>query len=663
MRANARLGLAVAGCLCLMFASCDCEEQLREAVTGGRGEALDRSLEDVGESSQPSEEEPNDSAEQATLIQLGSERRPVKGSIAGDDDVDWYAVRAVEGEEWLVTMEVEPLGNLDPRLDLELSSESDGEVTFDTGREGEIETVRNLGVDAEVLRFSVRSADGSAGDYRVVFKKQLTGGAVEREPNDTRDGATTFEFPGEIQGFYDRPGDRDWFHALREKLDPGTYRLSVTPTGEFAHRVKMYTGRAAEEAYLSLQAPPEQRAEVPNLRVPEAIDGLWLSMQAGEDNYSQKRGYRVRAVPHPSESEFTIEGEPNDSAEEAVGMKLGEVVRGYLHEPGDRDQFRLAIDRALPGEVDTADEADVDQAEPPPDTGMDDGPGDIGPGGDTDAGRAKPVYVPPLEKVSEKERPDHVVQVGLRPLSDSDRLALTQFAHSGGGASTQTSVTAADQGESVKLCNVAVDRGLMRIGVRGEQVDRGQVRDSYTYELTAVDVLDEVDGLEIEPNDSRERADPVPFGESRTAFISEAGDRDVFAFGIPDPKGQERLERQQAEAPTPAEHQQAPNATPEFEPDAADGGRPSDGGGGRKPTEELPPPEPQSVEITLEANRLDLSFAVLDQQGGLIAEVDHGGPGADESTSIDLPPGLYFVEVESARDFECRPYKVEISRD
>jgi len=50
VRANTRLGLVVVGCLCLMFASCNCEEQLRKAVTGGRNEALDRNLEDVGES-------------------------------------------------------------------------------------------------------------------------------------------------------------------------------------------------------------------------------------------------------------------------------------------------------------------------------------------------------------------------------------------------------------------------------------------------------------------------------------------------------------------------------------------------------------------------------------------------------------------------------------
>jgi hypothetical protein len=648
-----------------MFASCNCEEQLRKAVTGGRNEALDRSLEDVGESSQPSEEEPNDSAEQATSIRLGSERRPVKGSIAGGDDVDWYTVRATEGEEWLITMEVEPLGNLDARVDLELSSDSDKRVTYDTSQEGEIESVQNLGVDDEVLRFSVRSADGSAGDYRLVFKKQLTGGAVEREPNDDRETATTFEFPGESQGFYDRQGDRDWFHASGENVEPGIYRLSVTPTGEFPHRLKMYTGREAEEAYLSVQAPPKEPVELPNLRVPEEIGGLWLSMQAGKDNYSQKAGYRVRAVPHPSESKFAIEGEPNDSAGQAVGMRLGDIVRGYLHEPGDQDQFRIAIDRELPGEMDTADEADVDQAEPPPDTGTRE-PKDVGEEPDADAGEPAPVYVPPLERISDKESPEHVVQVGLRPLADTDRLALTQFTESGGGASTRRSVAADNRGESVKLCNVPVDQGLMRIGVRGEHVEERRVRDTYTYELTAVDVLDEVEGLEIEPNDSRERADAVPFGESRTAFISEAGDRDVFAFGIPDPKGQERLERQRVEAPPPAAREQAPSAARDVESDTSDAGEPTDAtdvGQGQQQMEELPPPEPQSVEISLEANRLDLSFAVLDEQGGLIAEVDHAGPGGDESTSIDLPPGLYFVEVESARDFECRPYKIEMSKN
>ncbi len=641
-----RLGVLAVGCLSVSFASCTCEEQFRNALTGD-DEPLERRFEDAGESSQPTEQEPNNAPEQATMIELGNERRPIEGSLASEEDVDWFAVRAVEGQRWLVTMEVEPLGNVDPRVELEVSSESDGGVAYDTSDRGEIESIRNLDVTDEVLRFAVRSSGGT-GDYRLTFKKQLTGGAVEREPNDVREAATSFEFPGEVQGFYGRPGDRDWYHVVRDGVEPGIYRVSVTPTGEFSHRMKLYTRRKADSPYLSIQAPPDEPASVPNVEFSESIEGLWVSMQA-DDNYSKEAGYRVRAVRHPTESEATIEGEPNDSAEQAVGMRLGEMVRGYLHEPSDRDQFHVAVGRPPPDEIDEAEGAEVDEAEPPPDVGPVDEPRDAGGERGADAGATDgPAYVPPLERVDEKEQSDHVVQVGLRPLAETDRLALTHFADPHQGSRRRTRLVADGRGEPVKLCNVPIDEGLIRVGVRGERVEPRRVRDSFTYELTAVDVLREVDRLEIEPNDERARADRLPFDEPRTGFISQAGDEDVFAFGIPDERKLEAADRHSVEATggTGADAGSSESAR-----DVETGG------------ESLPPAEPVSVEISLEANRLDLGFAVLDEQGALIAEVDHSGPGADESTSIDLPPGLYFVEVSSARDFECRPYEIEVTKN
>ncbi|MFB6351262.1 MAG: hypothetical protein ABEN55_21915, partial [Bradymonadaceae bacterium] len=93
-------------------------------------------------------------------FQLGSERRPVRGEVSAGDDVDWYAIRAVEGEEWLIILEARPDGELNPRIDLEISSEDSGQLTYDNDGAGRPERIRHLGVTDEVVRFAVRAGGG-----------------------------------------------------------------------------------------------------------------------------------------------------------------------------------------------------------------------------------------------------------------------------------------------------------------------------------------------------------------------------------------------------------------------------------------------------------------------------------------------------------------------
>ena len=619
-----KLGGMLVVCLLLTLASCNCEQTVRKILTN-RSQPNPKGFDDIEESSQPSESEPNDAPEQATLIRLGNELRPVDGEISKTGDVDWFALRTPKTEKpWLVSLSVEPEGDFDPRIEVELEAHRTERSTYDTAKAGETERVDNLEVSNDVRRIAVRGREGTTGAYRLEFKKKLTGGAVEREPNDSRESATLYEFPGEVQGFYGRPEDSDWFQVIRDDAEAGIYRLTVTPTGDFPHRLKLFTGREAEEPYLSAQIPPEESLFVPNVRIPEKIDGLWFLMEAG-DSYDPKAGYRLRLVAHPAEENHLLEGEPNNGEKHALGMKLGEVARGYLHTPSDIDRYDLAVGRPLPSEMeaDTADGAARDVstavAEPEPDTGVDAGR-DVGDGG------IGSTYVHPIESVPEKTPPAHVVQVGLRPMSKDDRLALVRWPGGEGGRSQKTVATADEPGETVKLCNMPVERALLHLGVRGEQIEERRLKRGFTYELTAVDIAEEVEGLEVEPNGSREKADRLELGVRRAGFISRAEDRDVFAFGIADPRRAE----------------------------AASGSAGGDAG--------IEPPEPASVHIELQGNKLNLGFKVLDREGGLIAEVDRGGAGGDEKTDIDLPPGLYFVEVTSKRGFECSPYRLEVQK-
>ena len=422
-----------------------------------------------------------------------------------------------------------------------------------------------------------------------------------------------------------------------------------SPTGEFPHRLELFTRRKDDEPYLTMQVAPEKRAAIPNLRVPEKTDGLWIRMTAGK-KFDAKSGYRIRTVAHPDANKGVVEGEPNDESERAEGLRLGEVAKGYLHTASDLDRFRLAVGRPLPASVDVAEPKPADtgdtaeslsQAEPPPrDVGV--AGADAGDATASDA-ESGPSYVHPIESVPEKTPPEHVVQVGLRPISENDRLALVQWPGKGSGVEQKRVMEAHDKGETLKICNLPVDEGLLELGVRGKSVEERRARGGFTYELTSVDIASNVEGLEIEPNDGRDVADRLEFGVRRTGFISRNGDRDIYAFGVADP----RFTGGDAGEPSGVS------------PSGDAGADPEDAAGSDV---EMEPAEPVGVHVALEANKLNLGFKLLDSNGALVAEIDRSGAGANETTDMDLPPGLYFVEVTSARKSACTPYRLRVSR-
>jgi hypothetical protein len=670
---NGRTAGLLVLCGVLTLSSCTCENTIRKMVSNPTpGNKARKHWDDAGESSQPTEEEPNDAREQATLVRLGNELRPVEGDVSSGSDTDWFSLKTESKEPWLMTVRVEALSkDFDPVVDVELE-ESDGEViSYDTVGVGETEEIRHLAVSSDAQRLAIRAAEGGdGGAYRMSLEKQLSGGAVEREPNDIRKSATLFEFPGEFQGFFGRPGDRDWFYALRGEFEPGIYQVTATPTGQFPYTYELYTGRSATEPYLTRQVPPEERALIPNLRIPDKLDGLWFRFEAGE-KFSAKTGYRLRAVEHPPVDDAILEGEPNDAADDAIELMVGETTRGYLHSPTDTDRFDLAVGREHPsqepaassdaGAGETEEQKDTTSGEEEAaDTGTDTDGGD-----DPDAGSVEPVYVPPIERVARKESPEHVVQVGLKPMAKSDRLALLWWRDGEAEEGAEpAAIEANEEGESVKICNHPVDRGIMRLGVRGAKIEQKQLRGDFTYELAAVDIASKVDGLEIEPNDEREEADRLDFGVSRTGYIARSGDRDVYAFGIPNPRKMEALAEQQRRLEQAAgESDDGAPSEPAVD-DSADAGvsKEDSADAGDTGSEPVEPPEPVGVKIALQGNQLNLGFEVLDGQGGLVARVDRSGPGANEKTEIDLPPGLYFVVVESNRGFECRPYTLSVDR-
>jgi hypothetical protein len=609
----------------MAVSSCDCENRMRKLVSnsGDRKQQVEEAKKrrQMKESSAPQEQEPNGVLKQATLFELGGDLRPIEAAIGDADDTDWYALTSRNGESWQIEITVKPTSDqLDPVIRVAVNGAEDSPTEYDVSGLGDEEAVPNLSVSSAPQYISVSGKDGATGEYTMSFQKRLTGGAVETEPNDSVDAATRFEAPGEIQGFYDRPDDRDVYFIPIKDLTGDVFQFEVSPVDDVVQQVRLFTHRTMESAYVSFQVPPTKSAGLPNLALPEDVLGVWVVLTAGK-SFSRTTSYRIKLLGHPP-TEQAVEAEPNDDAETAQKIELGTKLVGYFHMPEDVDHFRLYVD-GLPDDdkpaqdtpaQGTAQSGDVSDAGPPSDP-TDDQPADQLDATDAGSDAQAP---DPLAAVAEKTPPEHVVRVSVSPTHQKARLAL---AWTDPDTNTASSVESSEPGESVTLCNRVIESGYLDLEVRPGAMPDDRMQGGYDYGLTTDDVADQV-GLEIEPNDSRDQADKLTAESERIGYIGRPADVDVFAFAVPHPE---------------------PNPDPDAWPSA--------------------PSEPKSVELVVEASPLNLGFELLDDEGGRVAEVNRAGAGSQEKLRIDLPPGLYFVHVSAKRGFACEPYRIKVRVD
>ncbi|MBA2661197.1 MAG: hypothetical protein H0U74_02820, partial [Bradymonadaceae bacterium] len=332
--------------LLVALAGCDCEQRVRKLAKPSDEKRVAARTE-FAQIDQLSEVEPNDGPRQATPIVIRNELRPVHAEIDSAQDIDWFSVTSEGEERVMVELSVEPSdAALNVAIYLEVPGALDVEpLLYDVARAGEIESIPILLIGPEPLRFFVAGVGGTVGKYTIQFRRRLSGGAIEAEPNDFAHTPTALTIPGEIQGFYDRPRDRDIYHVGADQLKGEVYSLEITSIEGLTQSVNVYADARLEQPLLSLSVTSRGPASIPNFALPAEAQGLWFVLSAGE-GYDRQRGYRLKILEHPAETEFTLEREPNDTEANPQPVVLGEVLRGYLHDPTDVDRFRLTLEAA-----------------------------------------------------------------------------------------------------------------------------------------------------------------------------------------------------------------------------------------------------------------------------------------------------------------------------
>lgn len=337
----------------LLLGGCDCENRIRKAIsdpgrrTPGAADQADVSerggTPGASQGSEPREVEPNDTRATATRQELSRDARPMIGSLsATEDQVDWFLVGAARDE--LVEIVATPQQR---ELDIELSiiSSDDTPLIYDLEGAGAGEVVPYARIRAgEPLTLRVRRKSGE-GEYLLEYRRHMSAGELEAEPNEIWSDALRLAGASTIQGFYDRPGDVDRFVLSASQR---SYGVALSGADGLEQRLAIYLGD--DLVWEGLLDKGRQQVSIPNL-APQREWRVEVSAP-GEKSFSREKPYTLQVLEHGTlGAQEVLEVEPND-----LPVTAGEVnydktlanplkVIGYLHDANDVDVLRFPIDR------------------------------------------------------------------------------------------------------------------------------------------------------------------------------------------------------------------------------------------------------------------------------------------------------------------------------
>jgi hypothetical protein len=354
------------------------------------------------------EVEPNERAADANAIPLGE---PIAGFIGHGLDEDWYRlelgpseepghdggappVRVLDEEPTALApsaegdpepvpapsapaaFALEPEPGVPLRIELgavpgvrhELTLLSEAEATLFQVRSppGEGLSLRNVAVRAadRVIYAVIRSAPVGSGKearrhgnadepYQLTISLEEAGANAEFEPNDELAKATPLPPHGFKDGFLAPKGDRDYY-VLRteqpvlahvqlsgvERVDLSLELVAPKPDGKGEESLlKANDGQVKEPEQLnSVRCHPACYFKVEGAS--RKVDGKWV-----RDYENSEQAYRLSVSTVPDVG--AEEQEPNNGADTATPLAIGQPIRGTIHPRKDVDFYRLDLSSKL----------------------------------------------------------------------------------------------------------------------------------------------------------------------------------------------------------------------------------------------------------------------------------------------------------------------------
>lgn len=429
--------------------------------------------------------EPNDSWATANVMQFD---RPFTGAGPGDDRILAQVSEAQADRAWNLVVEGES-----DRLSIRLFDDERNEVQERRGSGG---VLRDLVFDAGEIGIIV---DAGEGGYTLRFEPtESPGEGFEREPNDVLSAATPLSDELTLRGSL-WPQDYDLL-SFDVDGEGGLYRVQVLGDGVETIYVVDANGRTVAEGR------GERRLRLDNVAL---LPGSYSIGVDGDEGQYAVRALRVGPIPPPPE--------PEPSAEEASADLSG---------PDEADE----VDASDDATDDEATEAVAEPSPPPPDPGPPPPPGivEIEP---NDASvraqvlRPGRIHVGKLASDNDRDR--------YRFTLAADRYVRIEWLPPADGA-VGFDTTRSARAESNAIGQPAVLETWMLAG--DYEINAWPDTPSegwYQVRMTFLDSLALPD--DVEPNDERPTAIPLPADLEVEGSIGVSADRDdVFRMPVPD---------------------------------------------------------------------------------------------------------------------------------
>jgi hypothetical protein len=306
----------------------------------------------------------------------------------------------------------------------------------------------------------------------------------EVEPNDAQGQALPLEADAQVDAQLEvEPGkaDADWYVLAPPQPRVARVEVSGIPGADIS--VELLDAAGARRALVNGRGDGQPEL-LPNLYVEGKA---WLKVSSARKGSGGAYTFAVR-FEAPLDG---FEREPDDRAVDAVPAPLGSTVRGYLSHGADEDWYRVELP-APPAPAEVADGGEEQDAGTP-------------------SPRALKLELTALEGV----RPE------LSVMTEAEAVLLQSRGREGGPLLVRNvGLRPQDQVIYVVVRSAPLDAGKdARRGSRPEEA----------YALTVQ--LEETAGdTELEPNDTTDKATPLPLDGERHGFLSPAADMDVYAL-------------------------------------------------------------------------------------------------------------------------------------
>ena len=283
----------------------------------------------------------NNKKDWANELELGED---MKGFFQEAGDRDWYKLTVDLPGKNIIRIDLSAVPEVDSYIEF-YDDKGNYSKTYNVGKEGEAEAVINLGVSEGIYYIVVKARSGMNQNDSYTLKTQLTGPwqeSQEFELNDKKDWANELKLGESVEGFFQEKRDEDWYKLTVDQPGKNIIRIDLSAVPGVDSEIEIYNEKGSRLKKYNVGKEGEAEAII-NLGVTE---GIYYIVVRARNGMSQNDSYILKTQltgPWQEGQEFEL----NNEKDQANELKLGEDMKGFFQEAGDRDWYKLTVN--VPG--------------------------------------------------------------------------------------------------------------------------------------------------------------------------------------------------------------------------------------------------------------------------------------------------------------------------